>query len=102
LPAADRVDELAGRKPARHCVDGEVTPAHVVLDRQRGVGDDLEIVAAGTRAHLLPRRCELDAGGRQPADSLVARMEADTDEAAGDDEVLDAAVRLERALQPGG
>ncbi len=37
-------------EPARHRVDGEVAAAHVVLDRERRVGDDLEVVPAGPGA----------------------------------------------------
>ena len=74
-PAPQGIDELAGREPARHRVDREVAAPHVFRDRQRGVGDDLEVVPPGPGAHLLARRSELDPGGRQAADRRVARVE---------------------------
>jgi hypothetical protein len=100
--AADGIDELAGTQASRHRVDREVAAAHVVLHRQRRVGDDLEVVTAGTGAALGARRRELDAGPRERAHLRVTRMQAHADEPAGDDEILDAPVRLERALQPVG
>ena len=97
--AAERVDELAGLEPAGHRVDREVAAAHVVLHRQRRVGDDLEVVPAGPGGDLLARRRELDPGRRQLPDPAVARVEPDADEPVGDDEVLDAPVRGERGPQ---
>ncbi len=75
---------------------------HVVLDRQGWVCDDLEVVPAGAGRDLLARRRELDPGSRELPDPAVVRVEADTHEAIGDDEILDAAVRSERRPQPLG
>jgi hypothetical protein len=86
------VDELAGVQPARHRVDGEIAAAHVVLDRELRVGDDLEVVPARAGGDLLARRRELDPRARQAADPAVAGMEPDADEPVGDHEVLDPAV----------
>ena len=101
-PAAERVDELAGVEPAGNCVDGEVATAHVVLDRQRRVGDDLEVVPAGAGGDLLARRSELDPGACQLPDPAIARMKAESNEAVGDDEILDASVRCECRAKPIG
>ncbi len=97
--AAERVDELARVEPPGHRVDGEVAPAHVVLDRELRVGDDLEVVPARPGRDLLARRRELDPGRRQLADPAVARVQPDADEPVGDDEILHAAVRRERRAQ---
>ena len=48
----------------------------------------------------LPRRRELDAGGRGGPDRGIARVEAHPDELAVHLHVVDAAVRLERGPQP--
>ena len=63
------------------------------------VRDDLEVVTAGPGAHLLAGRRELDPRRREPPDVLVARVQPRADEAAGDDEVFDLAVRRECLLQ---
>ena len=86
-------------RDARHRVHGEVAPPHVVLDRERRVGDDLEVVPAGPGAHLLARRRELDPRRCERTKVAVARMQPHPDEPARDDEVLDPAVRLERGAQ---
>ena len=93
LAAVERIDDLARREPARDRVHGEVAPTHVVLDGERRVRDDLEVVTARAGAHFLARRRELDPGRREPADLRVARVEADADEPSVDDEILDSAVR---------
>ena len=89
----------SGLEAPRHRVDGEVSPRHVVLDRERRVGDDLEVVAARSRAALGTRRRELDPGGCEPTQLPVARVEPHPDLPAGDLELLDAAVWLEQAPQ---
>ncbi|OPY05330.1 MAG: hypothetical protein A4E61_00333 [Syntrophorhabdus sp. PtaB.Bin184] len=38
LAAVERIDELPGGEPARHCVDGEVPPAKVLPDLGHGTG----------------------------------------------------------------
>jgi hypothetical protein len=53
-------------------------------------------------AHLFARRRELDAGRCELPDLPFARVQARADEPAPDDQVIDAAVRLERPLQPVG
>ena len=50
----------------------------------------------GPGRDLPARRRKLDPGRRQPPDPAVARVQPDTDEPVGDDEVLDAPVRGER------
>ena len=82
-------------------VHGEVATRHVVLDRDRPVGDDLEVAVPRSRAALGARRRQLDAGRHQPADLAVTRVEAHADELAVHLHVLDPAVRLERRPQPG-
>ena len=66
------------------------------------VGDDLEVVPAGAGRALDARRRELDA---RPAGARVPRGRAawsrTPDPPVGDDEILDAAVRLERGAQLG-
>src|SRR5215216_1656980 len=94
-PAAERVDERAVGEPARDRVDGEIAPREVVHDGRVAVGDDLEVVPPGTRRPLAARRRELDPARREPADLAVARVQPQPDQAPGDDEVLDAPVRLE-------
>ena len=81
---------------SRHGVDREVAPREVVPHACRRVDDDLEVMAARPRRTLPPRRRELDPGGRAGADVPVSREEADADRLAGDDELLDAAVWLQR------
>ena len=71
------------------------------LERDRRVGDDLEIVVAGARRALDARRRELDPGRGERAHVTVAREQARADVLAGDDEVLDLPVRLERGPQLG-
>jgi hypothetical protein len=94
--AAERIDELAVVEMSRHGVDREVPPGEVVLHACGRIDDDLEVVAARPRRALPPRRRELDPGGRAGADVAVSREEADADGLAGDDEILDAPVWLQR------
>ena len=94
--AAERVDERSVGEPARHRVHREVAASEILLDGDGRVGDDLEVVAAGARRALDPRRRELDARGRQAPRLRVVRVETNADEPPGDVEVLDAAVRSER------
>src|SRR5262249_23242633 len=70
--------------------------------REGRIGDDREVVPAGAGRDLLARWGELDPGRRQLANLSVARMEPDADEPVGDDEILDATVRLERPPEPFG
>ena len=71
--------------------------AQVVLDRRRRRRRRSRSRAARARSTALAaRRRELDPGRREPADRAVARVEPQADGPAGDDEVLDAAVRLEQ------
>src|SRR5579884_1631341 len=91
--AAEGIDELAGRESPRDRVDREVAAAHVVLHGERRVGDDLEVVAAGSRRALGARRRELDPRRRERADAPLPREEPDADDAVRDDERLDLAVR---------
>ncbi len=99
LQPAEGVDQLAGLEPAGHGVDGEVAPRHVVRDRHRRVGDDLEVAMARPHAPLLPRRRQLDPCGSQRADRTITRVEADTHELAVHLHVLHGPVRLERGPQ---
>src|SRR6185436_20946627 len=93
---AERVEELAGLESAGHGVHGEVAPPHVVRDRHRRVGDDLEVTVTRPDASLPARRRQLDARRGERPDRAVAGVEANADELAVDLHVLDAAVRLER------
>ena len=45
--AAERIEHLTGLEPARDRVDREVAPLHVLLERDAGVRNDLEVVPAG-------------------------------------------------------
>ena len=99
LGAVERVDDLTRRKPLRHRVHGEVAAGHVVLDRDVRVGDDLEVVAAGTGAALRARRRELDPRRGQVPYPAVLRIETRADSAARDLEVLHPAVWFERGAE---
>ena len=99
--SVEGIEQLAGLQALRDRVDGEVTPPHVVLERDGAVGDDLEVVAARAGRPLGARRRELDPRGRKPAHLTVAREQADADVLSRDDEILDAAVRRERGPQLG-
>ena len=99
--AAEGVDELARREPARHRVDREVAARHVLLDRDGRVGDDLEVAVARARRCARARRRQLDPGGASARIAAVARVEADADELSVHLHVLDPAVRLERRAQAG-
>src|SRR4029079_11433363 len=79
---AERVDELTRLEPSRDRVDGEVPAAHVVLDRGRPVGDDLEVVVTRPRAPLDPRRGQLDARRNDAANCPVRRVGAHAPETA--------------------
>src|SRR5262249_37434342 len=102
LPPPERIDDLPRREPSCDRVHREVAAPHVVLDRERRVGHDLEVVPPRAGADLLARRRELDAGRRELADLAVARVEPHADEPPRDDEILDLPVRLERAFQAVG
>ena len=93
--AVERVEHLAGLDAAGDRVDGEVAPAHVLGERDRRVGHDLEVVAPRPGRLLHARRRELDPRRRQHADGAVAWKEPDADVAAVHGQVLDPAVRLE-------
>jgi hypothetical protein len=80
-------------------VHGEVAAGHVVLDRDVRVGDDLEVVAAGTGAALGARRRELDPCRCQGAYLPVIRIETRSDTTARDLEVLHPAVWFERGAE---
>ena len=99
LQPPEGIDQLAGLEPAGHGVDREVAPRHVVRDRHRRVGDDLEVAMARPDAPFLSRRRQLDPRGSQRADRTITRVEADTDELAVHLHVLDGPVRLERGAQ---
>src|SRR6185503_11425830 len=45
--AAEWIEHLTGLEPARDGIDREVAALHVLRERDTGVGDDLEVVAAG-------------------------------------------------------
>ena len=64
-----------------------------------GVGDDLEVVPAGPGRALRARRRELDAGGRERRAARSRGTKRTPDLPAGDHQVLDAAVRLERGAE---
>ena len=98
---AERIDQLARRQPARDRVDREVAPGHVLAQRDRGVGGDLEVVAARPRRALDARRRELDPGRLKGARLPVSREEAHADPLLRDDQILDLPVRLERRAQLG-
>src|SRR5262249_41626874 len=97
--AAERIEELALDDAPRHRVDGEIAPPHVVLERQRRVGDDVEVVPPRAGRLLSARWRELDPGARQLPDPLVTRDEPHPDEATRNDEILDAPVRRKRRAQ---
>ena len=97
--AAVRVDERAVGEPAGHRVDREVAAREILLHRRRRVDDDLEVVPPRPGRDLAARRCELDPGRNERAQLAVARVVAHTHGAAGDDELLGAAVRRERGAQ---
>jgi hypothetical protein len=99
--APERVQELSGLQPLGDRVDREVAPRHVLLERDPGVGDDLEVVAARTGRPLDARRRELEPGGLQRAYLLVTRKQPDADLLVRHDEVLHLPVRLERSPQLG-
>ena len=87
--AAEGVEQLAGLEPSRHRVDREVAPAHVVLERDRRVGDDLEILMRRPGRALGARRRELDPLRREAPQLAVVWVETDADELLGDLEILD-------------
>ena len=99
-PAVERIDEVTRLEPSRHRVDGEVTPCHVVLDRDRRVGHDLEVAVAGPNAPLPSWRRELDPCRRGGADARVPWLEADAHELPVHLHVVDAPVRLECGPSP--
>jgi hypothetical protein len=74
-PAAEWVEHLTCLEPLRDRIDREVTPLHVLLERDARVGDDLEVVSAGAGGALDPRRRELDAPRLEGASGLVARQQ---------------------------
>ena len=98
---SERIDELPGLEAPRHRIDGEVTAGHVVGDRDGRVGDDLEVPVPGADAPLLPRRRQLDTGGRESPDPGVPRVEADADELPVHLHVLHPTVRLECRAEAG-
>jgi hypothetical protein len=100
-PPAERVEQLAGLEPPGHRVHREVAALHVLGERDRGVGDDLEVVPAGPGRALDARRRELEARGLEGPHGPIAREQADADPPIGDDEVLDAPVGLERGPELG-
>src|SRR5262249_38292839 len=100
LLAAERIDQLALADGPRHCVDREVAALEIVVHGRRRVDDDLEVVPARAGAPLAPGRRELDPVSDQLAQLAGLRPQADADELAGDLEILDAAVRLERTPEP--
>ncbi len=95
LLAVEGIDELVVGKPARDRIHRKVAPGEVVLDRCRGIHDDLEVVAPRTGAPLAARRRELDAAAHKLSDLRIARPQAQPHALPGDLEVLDAPVRLE-------
>ena len=98
---AERIDQLARRQAARDRVHREVAPGHVLAQRDRGVGGDLEVVAARPRRALDARRRELDPGRLKGPRLPVSRKEAHADPLLRDDQILDLPVRLERRAQLG-
>ena len=99
--AVERVEQLPGLEPLRDRVDREVAALHVLLERDGRVGDDLEVVAARARSSARPAAART----RSPPGERDARpgrgQQARADVLAGDDEVLDLPVRLERRAQLG-
>ena len=93
--SSERIDYLPRFQPPRHRVHGEVAAPHVSLDREGGVGDDLELVPARPGASLGTRRRELDPSGREAAKLRVPGMETRADAPPGDLELLHLAVRLD-------
>ena len=97
--AAVRVDERPVGEPARHRVDREVAARRSSSTGADGSTTISKSCRPGPVETLAARRRQLDPGGHA-ADLRVARVEPHADRPAGDDELLDAAVRLERARRP--
>ena len=93
---AEGVDQLArSRAGSAIALTVKSRRRHVLLERDRRVGDDREVAMARAGAPLGPRRCQLDARRRRALRmDASSRMEAHADELAVHLHVLDAPVRL--------
>ena len=99
-PPCGSTSVAVGEAP-RHRVDGEVAAREILLDasprdRRRSRSRAVPARSSTSRrggASSMPARASFRT-------SRVARIEADADRPAGDDELLRAAVRLERGAQP--
>ncbi len=74
LYAAEGIEQRSVGEAERERIDGEVAPRHVLLDRDPGVTDDVEIAVARAGRALAPRRCDVDAAWSQRPNLAVIGM----------------------------
>ena len=99
--APEWVEQVTAVEPDRHRVDREVASRHVLFELDRGVADDREVPMTRSGRTLCARRRQLDPGGSESANAMVAWIEPYADELAVNLHVLDPAVRREERLEPG-
>ncbi len=97
--APEWVEQVTAVEPNRHRVDREVASRHVLFERDRGVADDREVPMTRSGRTLGARRRQLDPGGSETANAMVAWIEPYADELAVHLHVLDPAVRREERLE---
>ena len=102
LRPAERIDERAVLEAARHRVDGEVARRMSSSTDSAGSATISKSCRPGPVLTSLRGGANSIPAGASALHAPVARVEADADEAAGDDELLDAPVRLERPRRPVG